>query len=156
MAAIKVETFSNVKFNTTGLAAELKRALDKSAQGVAQDFNAVTATWKRRPRAEIRRESDESRLIGVNDDRWVWNNNGTRPHRIRARNAPALRFRSRYRRKTAPKQLSSRSGGPSGQLRGAKSVDHPGNKASEWNKAAADKRSPELKRDVSTIIKRNT
>lgn len=149
---IKVETFSNVNFNTAQIEADVKRALDKTAQGVATDFNAVTATWKGRPRATIVRESTESRLIGVDDNRWEWNNNGTVAHTIRPRRARRLSFQTGYKRKTARRQLSSTSGGPSGPRVHAREVRHPGNKANDWNKASAEKRSPEFVGDVNTAI----
>lgn len=152
MATITVENFTNVDFDTRTLEREIQAALDKAAQGVASDFNAVTATWKGSPKAIIQKEAPESRLIGVDDDRWLWNNNGTRAHTIRPRRARRLSFQTGYTRKTARRQLSSRSGGPSGPRVHAREVRHPGNQANEWNEAAADKREPEFVRDVDNAV----
>lgn len=67
--------------------------------------------------------------------KWQWLDEGTKPHVIRARRKPTLRFRAGgFRAKTSVGKFTSGSGRPaSGPWRAPVSVRHPGTKARGWS-----------------------
>ena len=51
----------------------------------------MTRTWATPPNVDIQQKGDAT-LIIINDDRWVWADEGTRPHVIVPKRAKVLRF----------------------------------------------------------------
>ena len=72
---------------------------------------------------------------------WKWLNYGTRPHKIRAKNAKSLAFNwggpGSYNAKTTPGGATLQFGGPGtvsgGTMRYPQEVDHPGSKARRFD-----------------------
>lgn len=65
--------------------------------------------------------------------KWTWLEEGTRPHVIRAKRAPFLRYRLGYNPSTRPGTLTSRGSYYVGRhFRRSKVVHHPGTQARGW------------------------
>ena len=96
------------------LPASHRRAIERTmALGVEKakgEIAALTRTWATPPTVEERTKGDDT-LIVVTDKRWVFADEGTRPHVIRPKRAKVLRFTT------------------SAGVVFAKKVNHPGQKA---------------------------
>lgn len=131
---------TNAFFDNTNLAngdirQELEKALDQAVRETLGKFAATTATWNHKPKMEVDREPT-ARVVGTNDKIYeIVSETGSKPHTIRPRNKRSLRFRETYRAKTRKGLLGSSSGGASGNVVHAKSVQHPGFEAREFVKA---------------------
>lgn len=125
-------------FDVPGVVQVLENALDNGARQVATDYNRITAPWKHRVSAEIRRRAGV-RDIEMNSDIFGYVDDGTRAHDIRPRNGTHLAFQGSYKAKTQPGILGSNSGGGSGVTVFAKAVRHPGTKARNFTQTIADK-----------------
>jgi hypothetical protein len=122
---------------------ELLNALRAEGRDVKKEYEKTTATWKRKPEFEVLiglTGRDASVLVGTDDEVYGYVDQGTRPHVIRARNAPRLRFQSGYKAKTAPRRIESKAGGPFGPVVYAKQVMHPGTQAREFSQTIQGRR----------------
>jgi len=124
----------------------LEQALDSEVKPhYLREFEKVVANWEHKPDFRARKfiAADSIKLnvypAGKNKDIYGYVTGGTRPHVIRAKNAPMLAFMwggpGSYRAKTLPGGLY---GGPGtvagGKMTFRKQVNHPGNKAREFEK----------------------
>jgi hypothetical protein len=120
---------------------ELERTLDNDVKPhFISEFDKIVSNWDHRPtfRARKRITQDEIRLYvfpATHKQLWQWNVEGTRPHPIRAKNAPTLRFKAgTYMPKTGPG--GKWYGGP-GRVAGGQwvspfAVMHPGTEPRNW------------------------
>lgn len=65
-------------------------------------------------------------------NKWVWTDQGTKPHIIRARRVPRLRFQTGYVPSTTPGKFTSRRSRRFGPVVRPRAVRHPGTKARNW------------------------
>ncbi len=117
--------------------------LRKEGRRATKEFEKTTATWKgEKPTFKS--------LIGLTTEaatvvvgpgsstkgaqKWVWLDEGTKPHPIVAKNAPNLVFRSGsgFTAKTSVGKFSSRAGTNTGSFLKKKRVNHPGIEARNW------------------------
>jgi hypothetical protein len=98
-----------------------------------KEFDKRVANWDHKPEFGSKGVFTGEAIIvyvfpaGSNKKYWVWNVEGTRPHKIRAKRAPSLAFNLGYQPKTSARPYYY--GGPgtaSGPLVFAKEVNHPG------------------------------
>ncbi len=129
--------------------------LNDVREGIKQDFENTTATWRNKPIFRGKKASGKSFSAHMwgNTNQWIWVTGGTKPHTIVPRRATRLRFQSGYRRKTTVRKLGSRGGGSFGGTVFANIVRHPGNKPAEFEKVAAEKWEPKLQKMVKQDIK---
>ena len=108
---------------------------------IKKEFDKTTATWKgAKPTFEIAvglTGTDAIVIIGPagsteGSQKWIWLNDGTRPHVIKAKNAPNLVFRTGFTAKTKVRTFSSSVGSSSPPWRSTKQVNHPGIEARDW------------------------
>ena len=86
--------------------------------------------------------------------KWKWLDEGTRPHVIRARRAPLLRFRLGYNPGTRPGTLTTRGSYYVGaHWRSAKLVHHPGTKAREWSLLVQQRRRKPFIKRMNTAVR---
>ncbi len=112
-------------------------ALREEGKIIAKEFEKTTRTWKGvKPKFEVLiglTGKDATVIVGPTGSdkavlKWVWIDEGTRPHKIRAKNAPLLKFRSGFSPKTLPNKIASFPSGSFGSFVSKKEVNHPGTK----------------------------
>jgi hypothetical protein len=126
---------------------------------VKKEFEKTTATWKgAKPTFEIAiglTGTDAIVLIGPGGNpegaqKWVWLDEGTKPHTIKAKNAPNLVFRDGrgFKAKTKVKTFSSGPGANTGAIVTKKQVAHPGIEAREWSAEIVKRRQKKFTRRI--------
>lgn len=141
-----------------GAEREIRRAIDKTKRPVVREFDKVVADWEHKPRFIAKQENFQLyvRPVGPHAKIWRYVNDGTRPHKIKARRAPFLAFQAgQYVPKTKP---IGQFGGP-GIVRGAKwvktqEVNHPGTKARHFDFRISNRMAPVLAKEMRDAISR--
>lgn len=146
--------------NTKVFRDEIKKTAQAINAAMLKDFEKTTATWKHDVKFKdaISVKADEvSATVSTNDKIYGYVNYGTRPHPIPKRRLPKgkfLAFRGKYRAKTQPHFIGSRSGGASGKMQFAKQVQHPGTEGREFARDIQAKYQPKLKKEIEQAIAR--
>lgn len=113
----------------------LLNALRAEGRVIEKEFEKTTATWEgEKPGFEslIGLSRTEARVVvgptgsKLAVSKWVWADEGTKPHKIRASKKPNLVFRTSFSPKTRPNVIDSFPGSSSPPWRKTKSVNHPG------------------------------
>lgn len=133
----------------------IENSLDMAATAIQTDFQVTTQTWTNRPSFRIYRHGhDLTRLIYTEDEIYSYVNDGTRPHPITARNAPALAFFAEgFRSKTVPKSIRSRKGArANAKFVRPITVQHPGTEPRDFNTTIADKWQKEFPTQLQRAI----
>lgn len=138
-------------FNAERQVRAIENALSHNALAVKADFGVTTQTWSHQP-AFIIKEREFAREIFTEDEIYGYVSGGTRPHPIRARNAPMLAFQSGYKAKTRPRVIASRPGGKFGPTVFAEQVMHPGTEARGFDVEIATKWRKEWPRNLQRAI----
>lgn len=125
---------------------EILNELRKEGTDQRKELNKTTKTWNgEKPKFESligleRPPGSASVLTGPTGsdkavNKWVWLNDGTRPHVIAARRKPRLAFQTEgFKAKTVPgKFTSGRGRRASGAWAYPVKVRHPGTKARGWS-----------------------
>ncbi len=137
----------------------LLNALRAEGVIIKREFEKTTRTWKgAKPKFEVLIGLDSkgaSVVVGPTGSekavlKWVWIDEGTRPHKIRAKRVPLLKFRSGFSPKTLPNKIASFLGGSFGPFVSTKEVDHPGTEPRNLTKIVVKRR---RKRFVNSMIK---
>lgn len=118
-------------------------ALKRTNKQMEKEFKKTTQTWKRKPpiystAPQPSNEGIES-ATGTDDQIYEYVAKGTKPHVIRARRAPMLRFQPGFTAKTIPGLIGSVRGGKSGPFVRVREVRHPGTKKREFDVRIAAK-----------------
>lgn len=113
--------------------AKYKRAL-KTAQGIAetvglQELRGATRGWRNKPTFRIERKGDDQSDIVTDDEVFIYQDRGTKPHVITPRRKRALSW-------------------PGGR-HPVKRVNHPGNPAQDFTGKAAAKMDKQYQRIVA-------
>ncbi len=139
------------RLNTAKVRQNLLNALRKEGKIIAKEFDKTTASWKgEKPKFEVligveRPPGSVTVLVGPTGTekavlKWVWNDQGTRPHVIRAKNVPRLIFKTGYSAKTKPGFFGSFPGGSFGPTVSKFQVNHPGTEARGWSELIVKRR----------------
>jgi hypothetical protein len=125
---------------------------------IKKEFEKTTTTWKgAKPTFKIAiglTGQDAIVIVGPAGDtegaqKWVWLDEGTKPHVIKAKNVPNLKFRTNFTPKTKVKTFSSRKGSIKPPWRSTPQVRHPGIEARDWTgEIAKRRRKPFTKRII--------
>lgn len=125
-------------------------------------FGMTVDGWKTRPEFRSRRIDTTSQLgirvyaAGAGADTYALVNGGARPHTIRPRRAPLLRFQRGYRAGTRPRRLQSSAYARSGEFVTALLVKHPGFEAREFTQTIADEHKSDFEHDMQDAIRQAT
>ncbi len=142
------------------IAAELKKAGDD----VRKNYEAITANWRHKPNFEVRFQTTAAYigfLVTPSEDEagriFGWVDMGTKPHSIRARRVPYLKFRWPYEPKTLPGLGRVRLGGggtygPNWATK--KEVQHPGTEPRNFSRELTRYWVPESRRRIDNAIRR--
>lgn len=129
----------------------IEDALDDAAKEVRKDFDITVQSWDTHVPFKTYSRAYE-RTISTNNAIYFFVNNGTKKHRIAARNKKFLAFMMGGSAKTAPGVFSSGAGHPGSVLVFAKRIMHPGIKPRKFNKIIRDKWLNELPRRLQRAI----
>jgi len=133
------------------------KAMDRQADLVENAYKRITKTWTGdKPIFSIKDIDRGDNFIvaiiaigGFGAQKLVWLDGGTKPHKIKAKNAPKLIFQTGYKRKTRAKIIGSTSGGSFGPTVAAQEVQHPGTEPGEFSLTIANKREPPYVKAIS-------
>lgn len=131
------------EFDTQAVMDTLRAEVKKFAPFLVKDFEQTTAGWtgeKPKFTPVIKPQAGqivlEIRVLGPEHGRekWHWLNAGTKPHKIRPKNAKSLKFPGgHYSAGSTPGSIhTSRARRGSGPSVHAMEVNHPGTKARGW------------------------
>lgn len=148
MAVELVKAIKPRKINTKTIQRRLQNALNKEAKIVKREYKKTVATWDDPPRFEALTDisgNDVSILVGptgteLQVKKFVWTDQGTKPHVIKAKNAPALIFQSGYSPKTLPNKIASYPAGHFGEFVRVQSVNHPGTEPRNFTRIIVQRR----------------
>jgi hypothetical protein len=117
----------------------------RTAPDVKRLFKKTTEGWHNKPSWQHKQTTTHNRIgieifsTGPNSDQYALVNAGSGPHPIVATNSGGwLRFQPGYRSATRPRILASHAYSRFGNYIAARSVNHPGFKAREFDQAIAD------------------
>jgi hypothetical protein len=118
----------------------------------------VTSTWSNPPKFTVNVALGKSAAKGIqatvttDDPRWLWTDKGTKPHIIRARNAPRLAFPSVFTPKSKPNSLKASAGSSGGPTVYAMEVHHPGTEARNFSRTIHARYHSDFKKAVQNAI----
>jgi len=100
---------------------------------------------------------DASLLVGpggsmTGSQKWVWLDEGTRPHDIKPRKARFLVFRTGYTAGSTPGTFATRASSTSGEVARAKLVHHPGVKARGWSVLLLKERYKPFRERINKVV----
>jgi hypothetical protein len=140
---------------------EVEYELRNTGMEAKSHFTKVTRSWQHKPSFKIETNmSPALRTVritpqGQHKNLWIWVDFGTKPHVIRAKNAPFLKFQSGYSARTAPvAQFNKGTGQSSGDWVQTQEVDHPGTAARKFSETFMKKLRPPLEDRIQAAIKR--
>lgn len=134
----------------------------KVKPALIKSHDLVVANWEHKPQFKSRKFIRPDRIAvnifpaGANARIWRFVDEGTRPHVIRAKNAPVLRFRTGYRAKTLARPARTVSGGgrATGPWVSKAVVNHPGNEPRNFTKEIAEDIQPEFRMEIENAFRR--
>jgi len=143
MVAQLVKSLKPKKLKVSQIRLNILNELRKEGTVIKREFEKTVATWDgAKPTFKVAiglTGQDAIVLVGPagsteGAQKWVWLNDGTRPHPIAAKNVPNLVFRhgSGFKAKTKVKVFGSGPGANTGALVKKKRVQHPGIEARDW------------------------
>lgn len=149
---------------------KLNRALadaEDELQSIGNDWarnnRRVVSDWTNKPKFQVRVDTSNSAYIdlliiatGEHAPLWYWTDLGTKPHKIRAKNAPALLFQSNYSARTLPiAKFKQGTGLSSGSWNRRQEVNHPGTEARKFTETYANDNEAQIITRISNRLKRS-
>ncbi len=112
-------------------AKRLPAAIERGFAAIANEsialYQKTTRTWRHKPRFYPRRTA-RGVTINTDSDIYLWTDYGTKPHIIKAKNAPMLVFRWPYKAATKPRVIGSINAQYGANWARKLLVHHPGTK----------------------------
>lgn len=140
------------KFNDKVFRKRFRKAIDEFKKEPQADFEKLVRYWGgEKPKfVPVVRENAKGFILQIRvtgkkgKDKFNWLDYGTRPHKIRAKNAPRLAFPAgKYKAGSKPGTTAvSRARPASGPITRPQEVNHPGNAARGWREIIAKRREP--------------
>ena len=158
---ITAKAYTAKKFDQNILFEELRLGMDETAAEIKKQFNKTTKTWKHKVKFEKKKDYQPHLLTVVvftEDEIYGYVHEGTKPHKIRAKNVPRLAFvwggKGSYRSATVPRWIGSRGASVSGALVRPVEVNHPGTEAREFSEVIAEYERYGFKKRMNNHIKK--
>jgi hypothetical protein len=154
---------ANIVNTDTIVRKELDMAMDIIRKDLERLLNAIVDDWKSNITFKSRKEI-KAKLIAINvfptgPDKKIWSyvDKGTPPHKIVAKNAPNLVFKTGYQPKTLakPARTVSSGGKATGDIIAKKVVNHPGIKAREFEKTIAGDYKTEFRKKTELAMRKS-
>ncbi len=145
------------KINVAKIKSNIIKVSEKQGSIVVNAYGRIVKTWLGdKPTFPIKTTIKNDNLItsiiasgGFGAQKMVFLDDGTKPHKIKVKNAPKLIFQTGYKRKTKARTIGSTSGGSFGPTVAALEVDHPGTEAGELSLTIANRREPFYVKSIS-------
>jgi hypothetical protein len=140
---------------------EVDQELRDTGQELKTADDKVVRDWRHKP--TFRAEYNKSAAIrtvkivpkGEHKNLWYYVDLGTKPHIIRAKNKPFLKFQTGYSARTAPvAKFNQGTGQKFGAWRQVKEVHHPGTKARKFSETFLKELSPAFPDRIQAAVKR--
>lgn len=134
---------------------ELRSAVKPVEAGILKDYKAGVKDWDTKVDFTSKTTTNSAGIsVEVSTDNEIYQfvHEGTDPHLITAKKAKRLAFQGTYTAKTMPGVIQSRSGGPSGDVLFARTVQHPGFKGRFFSKPIKKKWGPFMERQISRAL----
>lgn len=128
----------------------LKRVYADVAYDTVKDYKETVKTWKDKPTFRVKTTRDGTE-ISTTQDKFIWTDEGTKPHDIVAGPGKVLVFGASTP-KTRPGNIGSGPGSRGPRDRRAKRVRHPGTEARKFSKIIADRRNKILLRKIDEVL----
>ena len=139
------------KLNVNKVRQNLLNTLRKEGGAIKKEYEKTVATWSDPPKFEVliglERGANGSATVLVGPtgtelqvNKFVWTDEGTKPHIITAKNAPFLVFQRGYTPKTQPGKIASGPSARFGDFVKKKSVNHPGTRPRNFTKIIVKRR----------------
>jgi len=138
---------------------QLRMALRQAGSVVQVEYKLFTGTWEQKNEPQWKQlgpRKEGNDLVwryGTSSVPFMYVEEGTRPHIIRARIARMLRFQTGFIAKTKPGQIASGVGARFGPFARAKQVMHPGNAPRHISETIATGILPRLLQYIQDAIK---
>jgi len=156
MAVIYTKPIKPGKFNDKVFYREFEIAAKQTGKDIKKDFEKTVKTWDRKVKFEMLVSIGPNSidvLVGTDDEIYQYVDFGTKEHIIMPKKpGGVLAFKSKYKPKTIPNLIGSRSGGSSGDTVFAKWVIHPGTQARNFSKVIAKKWERIYKRRIEKAL----
>lgn len=167
LAPIKSKNRKKMLSDVDGIArAEIKAGMGRVKDALVKSHEKIVADWEHKPefRTRLTMKGDQIALYvfpaGEYKAIWTYVDRGTKPHKIRARNAPRLAFLvgGGYEPKTLAKPARTVVGGgfvrPPTHLVRPMEVDHPGSEGRGFTEQIARDIQPAFKAEIDAAFKR--
>lgn len=151
------------KLKTDQFRKEILNALRREGTVHRKKLRPTVAGWTgSRPKFESLvglSKGDASVMTGPTGEtfavqKWVWTDKGTKPHRIRARNAPRLKFMLNFIPSTKPGSFSSTVAAYWPPWTSPLEVLHPGTDPRGWSEALSKSRKRPFRRAMFKAMKK--
>ncbi len=143
---------------------EIEKTLDKEVKPtLVKSHEVIVKNWKHKPKFQAKKTIKPDVIAvtvfptGENKKIWRFVDKGTKPHVIKAKNAPNLIFQTGYKPKTlaSPARTVSGGGKSIGPIVSKKQVNHPGSKARKFTETIAKDIKPDFKRVIENAFRRS-
>lgn len=174
MVAELVKGIKPKKLNVDKIRQEILDQLRLEGAAIKKEFDKTIVTWQgAKPKFEVLiglTGKDATVVVGPTGSnkavlKWIWIDEGTKPHKIKAKNIPKpkpgkrvrtkpmLIFREGFSPKTLPGKLASFPSGSFGPWVSKEEVQHPGTEPRNFTKLAVRRR---RKKFINNITKATT
>lgn len=152
---ITITSIQTSKLNLPSLLEIVNKEARKEAEKIQKEFGGTVKTWKKKPKFTITMQEGGSYEIGTDNPIYGFVDQGTKPHIIRAKNAPYLSFyRTGFVSKTKPNSLNNRAGRKATQdFTQVKQVNHPGTEPRNFTKLIRNRSQKRYPVNVAKAIK---
>lgn len=151
MVAQLAKSIKPKKINVPKVRQNLLNALRKEGGIVKKEYKKTVATWNDPPEFEVLIGLERGAggaatvLVGPTGtteqvNKFVWTDEGTEPHVIKAKNWPTLVFQVGYTPKTQPGKIASGPANHFGEFVYPKQVNHPGTEARRFTETIVKRR----------------
>lgn len=140
---------------------EVTNELIDTGDELKGEHDKVVRQWKHKMTFKAQRTQGKSYQVvkiipqGKNKKIWYYVDLGTKPHIIRAKNKPFLKFQSGYSARTAPvAKFNQGTGQKFGAWKQKREVHHPGTKARKFSETFFKELTPPFLDRIQAAVKR--
>jgi hypothetical protein len=146
----------SIPTNPRSVVNDMTRAAKLTSQQIRRDFERTVRTWERKPKFIItQKKVGNAYVFSAYTDNEIYGyvNDGTKPHVIRAKNAPFLTFNFPSVAKTSPGVLSSKRGSKGSSFARVKEVQHPGTEARKFDEIIQKRFKARWQKEANRIMR---